>query len=189
MLHLLITAAILKFELLTPMQKNGKIHDEGFLKTDKFLGEYKHFFISDLATLLNSIFKMACNVFLIYESIFYGFTPVVKGVSFLYWLRFLVGYMTRLPLPSDIVLSDVEIPPKGSNFIYLFSAHTFTITTVGLHMYHLYGSVAGFVFVLVLLLQTLRLLATRGHYSADIIVGFALSILMHNYTHTLMNDD
>ena len=187
-----VTGITIMWELKLPLSREGKIIDLGFKMTDLMNSRIKNdtkmwsFF-----ALINSIVLMYCNIYVFADACWNGWTPVVKGYVLLYWLRCLCGTMTRLPVPADIFESKVEIPPSGSNFFFLFSAHTMIITTIGLDHYYYYynneylGWIILIFFVIVLFLQTLRLLVTRGHYSADIIIGFALSILMHFHTHSI----
>lgn len=162
-------------ELLTPLQQNN-IHDVGFIVVDKLP---KRFFQNDMVILLNSVILLLCIGYVTLEAFFYGATTLVRHVVALYLLRFVVGFMTRLPVPPGAYQSPTDIPPKGSNFFFLFSAHTATITTVGLHVCEYWGWHLSPVFAIIILLQSIRLLSTRGHYSADIILAISLSVFLY----------
>ena len=191
-----VTIAAITWELKLPLSRNGKIIDFGFKFTKSMNDRIKDDTrMWSLFALINTIALMYCNIFVFVDACWNGWTPVVKGYVILYWLRCLCGTATRLPVPPDIFESKAEIPPGGSNFFFLFSAHTMIITTVGLDHYqqfynHEYlGWIILSVLAIVLILQTLRILVTRGHYSADMIIGFALAILMHFHTHSIQSTD
>ena len=169
----LLTVGAIIGELHTPVQKK-QIHDVGFRIADAIP---KHIFENDYVIALNSIILLLCIGYVVWEGYFYGVTSTVQEVFILYSLRFVVGFMTRLPIPHDAYHSPADVPPKGSNFFFLFSAHTATITTVALHVCESYNMHV--VFVIVLVLQSMRLLSTRGHYSADIIIAVALSMFLY----------
>ena len=168
-------------ELSTPMQQH-KILDCGFLFVDKYLGGGR--LRQGVAASVNTLLLTTCNVYLLREAYVHGLSPVVQGSTLLFLMRAVVGWCTRLPVPVDFVSSAGEFPPAGYNFFFLFSAHTTTVSTVGLHLYRIYGWGVGGVFVALLGWQSARLLVTRGHYTSDILVGLLLSWLMDHYTHS-----
>jgi len=132
-------------------------------------------------SLANSIILMSCNTFYVYDSIINGWTPLVEGFTLLYSFRFIVGFLTRYPQSSELIEDKTEIPPLGSNFFFLFSAHTMSIYLVGAHLAT--NILEMCLLGIIIVLQGIRLLATRGHYSSDIIVALGLSHLTHIVTH------
>ena len=175
------TMTAILVELSTPMQHH-RIFDYGFLFVDKYFD--CSLLRSDVATSLNTLLLTACNVYILNDACLYGLTPVVRGSMLLFWMRAVVGWATRLPVPADSVTSAFEFPPAGNNFFFLFSAHTTIVSTVGLDLFRLYGWGAGALTSLALAWQSARLLLTRGHYTSDILLGLFLSVLMDHYTHS-----
>jgi len=173
---LFATGAAIVLELKTPQQHDG-IYDFGFVLVDTLVpNKWQRALTSNTASMLNSIALVACLCLVLMDG------PLMLQVTALFWLRCLIGYFTRLPVPAKVVLSPCEIPPAGLRYFHLFSAHTMVVASVSLYMYDVYGVFAGFVFGTVLALQSVRLLLTRGHYSADIILAVSFSYLMRRST-------
>ena len=168
-------------ELQIPTQ-HKHIKDVGFEFTQN-MHDYlmTHPKINTGLSLINSIILMSCNSYYVYDSIINGWTPLVEGFTLLYSFRFIVGFLTRYPQSSELIEDKTEVPPLGSNFFFLVSGHTMSIYLVGNHLATniLEMSILG----MIITLQGIRLLATRGHYSSDIIVALVLSHLTHIVTH------
>ena len=92
----------------------------------------------------------------------------------LYMLRALTGFMTRLPVSREMLTSGNDIPPSEHNFFFFFSGHTFIMYLVARELYADQYVYWGHFMTANLVVQTLRLLAMRGHYSIDIIMAFVL---------------
>ena len=167
---------LMVLELNIPMAEPGEIRDIGhdlFKSFSKPLG-------GKFATFLNSLLLCGCVIYAAIDVILSdAMTVLLRHLVILFWLRFLVGVSTRLPAPGDFLPLSCDIPPAGCNFFYLFSCHTATITTVALHVTGKHGGWWWLLFISILLFQTMRLLATRGHYTADIIIALALSIFIY----------
>ena len=174
---LLLITLLTYAELRIPNQQK-QIKDIGFEITKELHKQLeKNPKLNSALALFNTIILLYCNLFYIYDSIVNGWSPLVKKFTFLYIFRFIVGYCTRLPKAKDIIEDKTEVPPRGCNFFFLFSAHTTIIYIVGVHFVRNIYEVS--ILVIIIFLQSIRLLATRGHYSADIILGLVLSHLIH----------
>lgn len=104
-------------------------------------------------------------------------------------LRAFCGWYTHLPADHQYLNSNYDFPdvvhclfrdcqdtsPKAIPFVSFFSGHCATMIVVGNYMW-LNGHRRGSVIIHALnVLQVIRLLATRGHYSIDIIIGFFIA--------------
>ena len=89
----------------------------------------------------------------------------------LYLLRALTGSMTRLPRSHETLISANDIPPSEQNFFFFFSGHTFILYTTAMDLYADNYVFWGHFLAANLIVQSLRLLAMRGHYSIDIIMA------------------
>ena len=178
---LCITALNIYTELQIPAQTKY-IKDRGFELTQNV-----HDFLdihpigNTILSLINGLILMSCNTFYVYDSVINGWTPLVEGFTLLYALRFVIGWSTRLPRSNELLEDRTEVPPMGSNFFFLFSAHTMSIYLVGAHLAK--NTFEMSILMTIIVLQSIRLLATRGHYSADIIVALVLSHFTHMVTH------
>ena len=168
-------------ELQIPVQ-NKYIRDIGFEYTQDLHNLFKKYpKINSILALGNSCILLSCDIIYIYDSITNGWTPLARGFTLLYTFRFIVGALTRLPKPKDIIEDNTEIPPANKNFFFLFSAHTMCIYLVGAHFAKNIVEIS--ILTIIILLQSIRLLATRGHYTADIILALVLAHLTHIATH------
>jgi len=144
--------------------------------------------INGILALINSIIILSCKGYVVYIFMTDETSLLPNRILWLMSIRNISGVLTRYPIPEDFecVDSKYDIPPKGGNFFYMFSAHTYILTSVALHVIYetnympIYFSITGF--LLLYLFQSIRLLATRGHYSNDIFLGSILSYtVFHMY--------
>jgi len=174
----LLTGILMYFEMELPMQYH-RVYDVGHtLVNCSILPDW--FFRGSCATTINSLFLCGSITYALMDVYMMGeITTLLTQLIVLFGLRFMVGSCTRLPQPYDFVPHTSDIPPKGCNFFFLFSAHTATITSVGLHVTGKHGAVWWWLFVPILVFQSIRLLSTRGHYTADILLALVLSIFLY----------
>jgi len=74
---------------------------------------------------------------------------------------------------------DCSVPPDRSSplpFVTFFSGHVATCVIIGNHMYTRGYVKSGVLMHLINMLQIIRLLATRGHYSIDIIIAWVVAV-------------
>ncbi|KMZ67078.1 hypothetical protein ZOSMA_27G01320 [Zostera marina] len=90
--------------------------------------------------------------------------------------RGILGYSTQLPLPKDFLGSGMDFPLGNLPFFLFFSGHVAGALIVSLDMRRLGRNQMAFLFDTLNLLQALRLLITRGHYTIDLAVGVGAGI-------------
>ena len=92
-------------ELQIPIQ-NKHLRDIGFELTQDLHDLFKkHPKINSILALGNSCILLFCDILYVYDSIVNGWTPLARGFTLLYSFRFIVGSLTRLPKPKDIIES------------------------------------------------------------------------------------
>ena len=162
------------FELNVPMEEN--IVDIGWQLTrpiHSFLRRNPAF--RDKLVLYNTAVWGSCLIY-INSLYFIGHnTKLMDKCLKLYILRAFTGTMTRLPVSQEMLTSENDIPPSEHNFFFFFSGHTFIMYLVTMELYANNNIFWGHFMMANLVLQTLRLLAMRGHYSIDIIMACVLS--------------
>ena len=180
--RLIILAVLLKIELLLVVGHGEKIYDLGWKITKPiYIIFNKYPYITNTLTVINSVSLAFCHVVPIYNYIYFDSYVLGDKMLILLFIRLITGYFTILPNSTELIESTYDIPPKGNNCIYFFSAHTFMHYLVILYLYDnkLYNLCGLIVFFFAL--QTIRLLGMRGHYSIDIIMGCILSHFIYYY--------
>ncbi|MCO5547715.1 hypothetical protein L7F22_001166 [Adiantum nelumboides] len=93
------------------------------------------------------------------------------AVLFMYTLRAFLGYATQLPVPQDFLGSGLDFPVNNTSFFLFFSGHVAISVIVCRDMRRTHRQDCGALVGYFNLLQSLRLLATRGHYTIDVAIG------------------
>lgn len=98
------------------------------------------------------------------------FQPALSA-AILYSSRGVLGWVTQLPVPSDFLASSVDFPVANASFFLFFSGHVGVTVIMSLD-FRRRGSPRWALLMDVLNgAQTARLLATRGHYTIDLVCG------------------
>ncbi|KAG2333166.1 hypothetical protein Bca52824_004346 [Brassica carinata] len=79
-------------------------------------------------------------------------------------------------LNSEYLGSELDFPVGNSSFFYFFSGHVACTTIASLDMRRMQRFRLAMVFDILNVLQSIRLLGTRGHYTIDLAVGFGAAI-------------
>jgi len=170
------------------------IVDTGFILTSKLhelLGKNRD--LNDLLAALNSIALLIPGAYISYVTVWIGDYSLPFRILSTQLLRSYCGWFTYLPpeptyLPSyydfpDIVqclFQDCVGAPKVLPFVSFFSGHVATMVIAGNHMWMRgYRNLAVLIHT-VNAFQIVRLLATRGHYSIDIIIGWYVAVFVTN---------
>jgi hypothetical protein len=180
LIRLIILFILCKLEFFIKSENN--IFDFGWKLTKPIniiFNKYPYFL--DILTIVNTISLLICHFIPFYNYIYFNSSILGDKMLILFFLRLITGYFTILPSSNELLESKYDVPPKGNNCIYFFSAHTFMHYMVILYLYEnkLYKLFGLIVFCFGL--QTIRLLGMRGHYSIDIIVACLLSHLIYYY--------
>ena len=183
-----------------------QILDTGFVLTVKshaFLE--KNPLINDIAAFANSVLVVAVLTYVLYVTLWIGDFGLAFRLLFSQFFRAYCGWFTYLPPSKEFLQSQYDVPEiltSGamnamlrlqfpvtsvtnssealSPFVSFFSGHVANVVIVANHMYHNGNKSLGLWAHFFNALQIYRLLATRGHYSIDIIVGWIVAVYVSN---------
>ncbi len=181
------------------------ILDTGFVAT-RNAHQYllNHRFINDIAAFGNSILVVFALVYVGYIALWIGDFGLTFRLLSCQFFRAYCGWFTYLPPSPEFLQSNYDVPELFNSgaigqmlqlkfpvtvvdgeaglipFVSFFSGHVANIVIVANHMYINGYKKLGILFHVLNCLQVYRLLATRGHYSIDIIVGFVVAIHVTN---------
>lgn len=144
---------------------------------------------NDILAALNSFALVIPSLYVTYVTVWIGDYSLVFRVLFTQLMRSFCGWFTYLPPDPNYLASYWDFPdivqclwqdcsgaPKVLPFVSFFSGHVCTMVIAGNHMW-LQGHTTLAVIVHALdAFQIIRLLATRGHYSIDIIIGWYMAV-------------
>jgi len=167
---------------------NGII-DTGFIVTIKlheFLKENRNW--NDILAAINSIALFIPGIYTAYVTLWRGDYDLAFRYLSCHILRSFCGWFTYLPPDPSYLPSNYDFPdimqcifvkdcsqaeePEVLPFVSFFSGHVSTLVTTANHAYvHGFKKLGLFLHIMNVL-QIVRLLATRGHYSIDMIIAW-----------------
>lgn len=134
-------------------------------------------YVNEVVAALNSMLVLGGTVYGTYIMAAKADCTVLVKCCWCGFIRMLTGVLTRLPVPSGYVSVSGDFPPENENckgFIFCPSGHVIGMFMLSLHMRRR-GEVAGANFIDVMnVLQTVRLIALRGHYTVDVIMAIII---------------
>ncbi|KAK4735660.1 hypothetical protein R3W88_009921 [Solanum pinnatisectum] len=144
---------------------------------------------------LNTLFAGLNTVFVAMQTAYILGTFLIEGrpratisALFMFTFRGILGYATQLPLPEDFLGSGVDFPVGNVSFFLFYSGHVAASVIASLDMKRMQRWEMARVFDTLNVLQVVRLLSTRGHYTIDLAVGIGAGILFdsmaRNYVET-----
>lgn len=144
---------------------------------------------------LNTLFAGLNTVFVAMQTAYILGTFLIEGrpratisALFMFTFRGILGYATQLPLPEDFLGSGVDFPVGNVSFFLFYSGHVAASVIASLDMKRMQRWELARVFDALNVLQVVRLLSTRGHYTIDLAVGIGAGILFDsvagNYVET-----
>ncbi|CAA7021121.1 unnamed protein product [Microthlaspi erraticum] len=156
-------------------------YDIGFVATRSL---YRVFASSpDLNTVLaalNSVLGVMQSTYIIGAWLIEGRPRATITMLFFYTCRAVLGYSTQLPLSQEYLGSATDFPFKNATFFFFFSGHVGGTTTASLDMRTMQRFRLATVFDILNVLQMIRLLGTRGHYTIDLAVGVGAAIFFYS---------
>lgn len=170
------------------------IVDTGFILTGRF-----HAFLKesqrtcDWMAAINSVTLLMPTVYTTYITVWVGDFSLVFRIIAAQLLRSFCGWFTYLPPDPSYLTSYYDFPdivqclfqdcsgaPEAMPFVSFFSGHVAMMVIAGNHMW-MQGFTTWSIIVHVCnAFQTVRLLATRGHYSIDIIIAWYVAVQISN---------
>ncbi|KAK8645852.1 hypothetical protein V6N13_119660 [Hibiscus sabdariffa] len=152
--------------------------DWGFVVTRSFhrvLASWPE--LNTVLAALNTVFVLMQTVYIIWAWVIEGRPRATISALFMFTCRGILGYTTQLPLPQEFVGSGVDFPVGNVSFFLFFSGHVAGAVIASLDMRRMQRWKMAGLFDTLNVLQSLRLLATRGHYTIDLAVGVGAGIL------------
>ncbi|KAL8153388.1 hypothetical protein V2J09_011148 [Rumex salicifolius] len=133
---------------------------------------------------LNTVLAGLNTVFVAMQLTYIMWTFLVEGrmrpglaTLFMFTCRGILGYSTQLPLPQDFLGSGADFPVGNVSFFLFFSGHVASSVIASLDMRRTQRKELAWMFDVLNLLQVVRLLGTRGHYTIDLAVGVGAAVL------------
>lgn len=144
--------------------------------------------VNDVLAFFNSLLFLFSFLWTFRATMWLGDYTLVSRILMTQLFRSFCGWFTHLPPSPEFLMSVYDFPEimhcfgyqcttdMAMPFVSFFSGHVATVVITANHLYQ-NGHVRWSVFFHALnLLQIVRLLATRGHYSIDLIIGWAVAV-------------
>ena len=142
---------------------------------------------------LNSVAILLPALYVTYVTVWVGDYSLVFRVIFTQLLRSFCGWFTYLPPDPQYLASSYDFPdlveclwrdcsgePQVLPFVSFFSGHVCTLVLAGNHLWLSNRTRLAVLVHTLNALQIVRLLATRGHYSIDMIIGWYMAVHVSN---------
>ncbi|KAL6006255.1 resistance to o-dinitrobenzene [Asimina triloba] len=151
--------------------------DVGFVLTQRF-----HRLLTRLPALntllaaLNTAFVGMQTIYILWAWLVEGRPRATIAALFMFTCRGILGYSTQLPLPQGFLGSGVDFPVGNVSFFLFYSGHVAGSVIASIDMRRMHRYELAWLFDALNAMQMLRLLATRGHYTIDLAVGYGAGI-------------
>ncbi|CAH2069870.1 unnamed protein product [Thlaspi arvense] len=133
--------------------------------------------LNTVLTALNSVLGvMQITYIVVWAWLLEGRPRATITALFTFTCRGVLGYFTQLPLSQEYVGSAIDFPVGNISFFFFFSGHVAGTTIASLDMRRMQRLRLAMVFDILNVLQSIRLLGTRGHYTIDLVVGVGAAI-------------
>ncbi|KAF5741743.1 hypothetical protein HS088_TW10G00748 [Tripterygium wilfordii] len=152
--------------------------DVGFVATRSFhrlLTEWPE--LNTLLAALNTVFVGMQTTYILWTWLMEGRPRATISALFMFTCRGVLGYSTQLPLPQGFLGSGVDFPVGNVSFFLFYSGHVAGSVIASLDMRRMQRWELAWTFDVLNVLQVVRLLGTRGHYTIDLGVGVGAGIL------------
>ncbi|KAM5578744.1 phosphatidylcholine:diacylglycerol cholinephosphotransferase 1-like [Rosa sericea] len=126
---------------------------------------------------LNTVFVGMQTTYILWTWLIEGRPRATIAALFMFTCRGILGYSTQLPLPQGFLGSGADFPVGNVSFFLFYSGHVAGSVIASLDMRRMQRWELAWTFDALNLLQAVRLLGTRGHYTIDLAVGVGAGIL------------
>uniref|UniRef100_A0A0D6R548 AtPDCT1/2 transmembrane domain-containing protein n=1 Tax=Araucaria cunninghamii TaxID=56994 RepID=A0A0D6R548_ARACU len=128
-------------------------------------------YLNSLLAAMNTAFVGLQTGYIIWTWLVEGRGRPTIAALFMFTCRGILGYSTQLPLPQDFLGSGVDFPVGNVSFFLFFSGHVAASVIASVDMKRMKRYHLASIFDTLNVLQSVRLLATRGHYTIDLAAG------------------
>ena len=136
--------------------------------------------LNNLLALLNTVFVGMQTAYILWTWLVEGRPRATIATLFMFPCRGILGYSTQLPLPKEFLGSGLDFPVGNVSFFLFFSGHVAGSVIASIDMRRMKRWKLAWTFDLLNVLQVVRLLGTRGHYTIDLAVGLGAGYLFDN---------
>ncbi|XP_057514788.1 phosphatidylcholine:diacylglycerol cholinephosphotransferase 1-like [Actinidia eriantha] len=133
--------------------------------------------LNNLLAGLNTVFVGMQTGYILWTWVVEGRPRATISALFMFTFRGILGYSTQLPLPQGFLGSGVDFPVGNVSFFLFYSGHVAASVIASLDMRRVKRWELARIFDVLNVLQVVRLLSTRGHYTIDLAVGVGAGIL------------
>ncbi|KAL7139948.1 hypothetical protein ABFS83_09G087100 [Erythranthe nasuta] len=126
---------------------------------------------------LNTVYVGMQTTYIIWTWVIEGRPRATISALFMFTCRGILGYATQLPLPQEFLGSGADFPVGNVSFFLFYSGHVAASVIASLDMKRMQRWGLAYTFDFLNVLQAIRLLTTRGHYTIDLAVGVGAGIL------------
>ncbi|KAA0044455.1 hypothetical protein IC582_017401 [Cucumis melo] len=133
--------------------------------------------LNTLLAALNTVFVVMQTSYILWTWLIEGRLRPTLAAVFTFTCRGILGYSTQLPLPQGFLGSEMDFPVGNISFFLFFSGHVAGSVIASLDMRRVQRWGLAWTFDILNLLQVIRLLGTRGHYTIDLAVGVGAGFL------------
>ncbi|GER44121.1 phosphatidic acid phosphatase-related /PAP2-related [Striga asiatica] len=133
--------------------------------------------VNTLLAGLNTVFVAMQTAYILWTWIVEGRPRATISALFMFTCRGILGYATQLPLPEEFLGSGADFPVGNVSFFLFYSGHVAASVIASLDMKRMQRWELAFAFDFLNVLQVVRLLTTRGHYTIDLAVGVGAGML------------
>ncbi|KAI3455310.1 hypothetical protein Pfo_011973 [Paulownia fortunei] len=126
---------------------------------------------------LNTVFVGMQTSYIVWTWLIEGRPRATIAALFMFTCRGILGYATQLPLPEGFLGSGADFPVGNVSFFLFYSGHVAASVIASLDMKRMQRWELAYAFDTLNVLQVIRLLSTRGHYTIDLAVGVGAGIL------------
>ncbi|CAH8354923.1 unnamed protein product [Eruca vesicaria subsp. sativa] len=134
-------------------------------------------YLNTVLAALNTVFVGMQTMYIVWTWLMEGRPRVIISACFMFTCRGILGYSTQLPLPQDFLGSGVDFPVGNVSFFLFYSGHVAGSMIASLDMRRMKRLRLALLFDILNVLQSIRLLGTRGQYTIDLAVGVGAGIL------------
>ncbi|KAI4387069.1 hypothetical protein MLD38_004930 [Melastoma candidum] len=126
---------------------------------------------------LNTMFVGMQTTYILWTWLIEGRPRATISALFMFTCRGILGYSTQLPVPEGFLGSGVDFPVGNVSFFLFFSGHVAGSVIASLDMRRVRRQELAWLFDALNVLQVIRLLGTRGHYTIDLAAGLGAGVL------------
>lgn len=133
--------------------------------------------LNTLLAALNTVFVGMQTTYIVWVFLVEGRARPGIAALFMFTCRGILGYSTQLPLPQDFLGSGADFPVGNVSFFLFYSGHVASSVIASIDMRRMQRKELAWMFDFLNVLQVVRLLGTRGHYTIDLAVGIGAGFL------------